>query len=223
MRVSIKMERTIKQLAAKHDVDLTRLEAYLQVRLDPYMPLAIYNAGMNTVRVRHINREWQSDPEIVFWTGSSAGWVAIEITQLVGGQRSYALLNDECSGLVSLDVARQASLTSFAEMWAQNIIDQGFLETGVKSPERFPLGHVVATPGAMVLLQKYKVLPQTVIERHVRCDWGELDEYDFRQNEEALEVGNRLLSRYVIAPGAILWLITEWDRSATTLLLPSEY
>jgi hypothetical protein len=133
------------------------------------------------------------------------------------------MLDDEGTGLVSIDHARQASLTSFAELWAKNLVEQEWLAGGEKMQERFPLGQVVATPGALALLAEHKLLPQTFIERHACGDWGTLNEFDRQQNEEALAEGNRLFSRYEVAPGAILWLITEWDRSATTLLLPSEY
>ena len=54
-------------------------------------------------------------------------------------------------------------------------------------------------------------------------DWGEVDEEDKRLNDAALKDGTRLLSAYVTSRGAGLWIITEADRSATTILLPSEY
>ena len=62
------------------------------------------------------------------------------------------------------------------------------------------------------------------LHRHLNGDWGDLDDYDKRQNDAALESGeDRLFSSYQVAPGLQLWIITEWDRSVTTLLLPSEY
>jgi hypothetical protein len=87
---------------------------------------------------------------------------------------------------------------------------------------RFALGQTFITPGAEEALQ---IAGQTAIEflrRHMSCDWGELSEDDIRENELSLQKGYRLLSSYRIGSQQ-LWIITEADRSATTLLLPSEY
>jgi hypothetical protein len=59
--------------------------------------------------------------------------------------------------------------------------------------------------------------------RHQRGDWGNLDEEDRESNEQALVEGSRLLSCYTARNGRRFWIITEWDRSATTILLPEEY
>ena len=87
----------------------------------------------------------------------------------------------------------------------------------------FALGQTFITPGAEEALQ---IAGQTAIEflrRHMSCDWGELSEDDVRENELSLEQGFRLLSNYQTGKGQQLWIITEADRSATTVLLPSEY
>ena len=88
---------------------------------------------------------------------------------------------------------------------------------------RFPLGQVVATPGALEALAEAGENPATLLQRHVIGDWGELDEHDQQENELSVEGGLRLLSAYTLSNGARIWIITEADRSATTLLLPSEY
>jgi len=88
---------------------------------------------------------------------------------------------------------------------------------------RFALGQTFITPGAEEALQ---IAGQTAIEflrRHMSCDWGELSEDDIRENELSLKSGYRLLSNYRTGKGQQIWIITEADRSATTLLLPSEY
>jgi len=59
--------------------------------------------------------------------------------------------------------------------------------------------------------------------RHLTGDWGEVDDHDRRENELSVVQGFRLLSAYTLSNGTKLWIITEADRSATTLLLPSEY
>lgn len=88
---------------------------------------------------------------------------------------------------------------------------------------RFHLGRIVATPGALGALEDAGDSPGTFVKRHVTGDWGELDEEDRRENEFSVAQGFRLLSAYILSNGTKLWIITEADRSSTTLLLPSEY
>jgi hypothetical protein len=88
---------------------------------------------------------------------------------------------------------------------------------------RFPLGQVVATPGALQALAEAGENPMPFIVRHVTGDWGDLDEHDRQENEFSVLHGFRILSAYTLSTGARIWIITEADRSATTLLLPSEY
>src|SRR6266699_6897994 len=90
------------------------------------------------------------------------------------------------------------------------------------SVTRFALGQTFITPGAEEALE---IAGQTAIQflrRHMSCDWGELSEDDIRENELSLNEGFRLLSNYRTTKGQKLWIITEADRSATTILLPSE-
>jgi glutamate 5-kinase len=87
----------------------------------------------------------------------------------------------------------------------------------------FPLGQVVATPGALTALLEAGQSPLVFLVRHVTGDWGELDAEDIQENEYSLQHGLRLFSAYKTAKDEKLWVITEWDRSVTTLLLPSEY
>ena len=88
----------------------------------------------------------------------------------------------------------------------------------------FPLGRLVATPGAMELLRSAdeKDLLPKLLERHQLGDWGDVPLEDTRENEFSVRYGFRVLSSYQVA-GERLWIITERDRSATALLLPSEY
>lgn len=87
----------------------------------------------------------------------------------------------------------------------------------------FPLGRLVATPGAIALLRHAgeDLLP-ALLERHRTGDWGEVPPEDARENEVSVRHGFRIISSYRV-DGERLWVITERDRSATTLLLPSEY
>ncbi|HYL15138.1 MAG TPA: hypothetical protein VEV41_19015 [Terriglobales bacterium] len=88
---------------------------------------------------------------------------------------------------------------------------------------RFPLGRLLATPGALEALEKASQQPEEFLDRHANGDWGELDSHDAKENEFSLQRSLRLLSSYTTAAGDKLWIITEADRSATTLLLPEEY
>ena len=87
----------------------------------------------------------------------------------------------------------------------------------------FPLGQTVATPGALALLDHAGVNASTLLVRHQNGDFGDLDEADRVANANAIRNHTRILSAYMLARGKRIWIITEADRSATTLLLPSEY
>ncbi len=91
------------------------------------------------------------------------------------------------------------------------------------SASRFSLGTVVATPAALAALQATGQSPIEFLHRHVSGDWGDVGASDALENELALKQGLRLLSVYALADGTRLWIITEADRSATTLLLPEDY
>ena len=88
---------------------------------------------------------------------------------------------------------------------------------------RFPLGDIVATPGAIEALREAKQTPLALLRRHQRGDWGNLCEEDKAENEFSLTHDLRLLSAYTLPTEVTIWVITEWDRSVTTLLLPQEY
>ena len=87
----------------------------------------------------------------------------------------------------------------------------------------FPLGRVCCTPGALEELSRLSVHPIQLLARHVTGDFGDLCAEDTAANLAAIVDRTRLLSSYELAPGAKVWVITEADRSATTVLLPSEY
>ncbi len=87
----------------------------------------------------------------------------------------------------------------------------------------FPLGQVVATPGALEFLATAGQTPDEFLRLHVVGNWGEVDDEDKQANDDALKSGARLLSAYRTLKGERLWVITEADRSSTCLLLPSEY
>jgi hypothetical protein len=85
----------------------------------------------------------------------------------------------------------------------------------------FPFGQTVITPGALEKLSSAAV--NSALDRHAKGDWGDVPREDWQANERALEEGTRLLSSYRDSRGVKFWIITEADRSATTVLLPEEY
>jgi len=88
---------------------------------------------------------------------------------------------------------------------------------------RFALGQIVGTPGAIEAMEQAGQDPTELLTRHVTGDWGELDEEDRAQNDYSVKNDLRILSAYTLDNGIRVWVITEWDRSVTTILLPSEY
>lgn len=93
--------------------------------------------------------------------------------------------------------------------------------TGIKTI-CFPLGHLVATPGALELLDRTGENASELLQRHQRGDWGDVPPEDAIENENSIVNGCRIMSSYPLGDERI-WIITEADRSATTLLLPEEY
>jgi hypothetical protein len=88
---------------------------------------------------------------------------------------------------------------------------------------RFPLGRVVATPGAIETMEAANINSFDLLARHHQGDWGDLTADDKRENEFSVNKPLRIFSSYKISDSDKVWIITEADRSATTLLLPSEY
>lgn len=88
---------------------------------------------------------------------------------------------------------------------------------------KFPLGKVVVTLGGSELLKEAEQNPLEFVERHARLDRGTLSQDDWNANFEALKNGERIFSAFKTEGGDDLWVITEADRSITTVLLPEEY
>ena len=92
----------------------------------------------------------------------------------------------------------------------------------VQNSVRLPLGHVVATPAALDLVREHGLDVVALLHRHRSGDWGDVSRHDARANDRSARNGTRVLSAYDTAGGR-LWIITEADRSATTVLRPSDY
>jgi hypothetical protein len=87
----------------------------------------------------------------------------------------------------------------------------------------FALGKTSLTTKAYHALEKAGVPVSALLERHQHADWGAMSQEDWDLNDLALRQGGRLLSAYTLRTGEEIWVITEGDHSATTVLLPSEY
>ena len=94
---------------------------------------------------------------------------------------------------------------------------------------KFKLGQIVGTPGAISALSRAKQSPSEFLNRHHRFDWGDICNGDKILNDEAvsyegdMDKQQRILSSYKTILNEVVWIITEWDRSVTTILLPEEY
>lgn len=87
----------------------------------------------------------------------------------------------------------------------------------------FELGAIVATPGALEAVREAGDDLGLLLIRHANGDWGTLDSEDWEENDRSVLQGSRILSAYTTSKGERIWIITEHDRSVSTILLPSEY
>lgn len=96
--------------------------------------------------------------------------------------------------------------------------------TSLDPPQiKFPPGQLVMTPRASTAFVRARQTAIPYLLRHIQGDWGELDVHDVQKNENSLQHGLRLLSKYTLVDRTVIWIITEADRSVTTILLPEEY
>ncbi|HQR42658.1 MAG TPA: hypothetical protein PLX97_08235 [Gemmatales bacterium] len=95
-------------------------------------------------------------------------------------------------------------------------------ESNTLSQSLFSLGQVVATPALIKHFEQHRIDFWHYLARHVSGDFGDLDDTDKAANRQAIQLGGRVFSAYDIA-GLRIWIITEADRSSTTVLFPSEY
>jgi len=97
------------------------------------------------------------------------------------------------------------------------------MSNDIKNGPRFPMGRPAITPAAEAALNAVGIHPIRLLARHIHGDWGDLSVEDLAANELALRTGRRLLSSYTLPGVGNVWIITEADRSATTILLPDDY
>ena len=90
----------------------------------------------------------------------------------------------------------------------------------------FKLGKVVQTAGvaeAILTSKEFSKFVAHSLRRYTQCDWGEVDKEDCEANDDAVKNGDRILASYISSDGVKIWIITECDRSYTTILFPDEY
>jgi hypothetical protein len=96
-------------------------------------------------------------------------------------------------------------------------------KTATQSAIRFSLGRMFLTPGAIEALEEAGQPANEFISRHARLEQGELSAEDYKENLFSVDKALRIFSAFKTAQDVKLWVITEADRSSTTILLPSEY
>ncbi len=129
------MTTVITSIATRHNIDLHKKDAHLRLDMPGFDRLCIERIGPRCIAVAHyfeMNGDLIAEPDIVFFVDSIGVWFPISISQSLTGWREYAELNDAGTALVRYQPQAQKDLAEFAEMWAQNIRDQGWLEAGVR-------------------------------------------------------------------------------------------
>lgn len=133
MKPSPKMKEEIEKLALKHEVPLAQVGDHFRLDMRYYDRLCVEKIGVNRISVAHyfeMNGDLVPDPDIVFFVQDSGDWCPIGINQSIGGWRSYVKMTPDGAGIEACDTVGQAELADFAEIWAQNLADQGWLERG---------------------------------------------------------------------------------------------
>jgi hypothetical protein len=97
------------------------------------------------------------------------------------------------------------------------------IPAGNRPAVNLPLGQLVFTPGALDALAKAGQNGKELLDRHCRGDWGDVNAQGSAANDRAITEGDRILSAYSLKDQTKVWIITEADRSVTTILLPDEY
>jgi hypothetical protein len=85
------------------------------------------------------------------------------------------------------------------------------------------LGSIVATPAAIRYMNEYSIDARYLLVRHMKGDWGDMGAQDIAANDRALATNERVMSSFKNAGPEPVWVITERDRSVTTILMPSDY
>ena len=191
---------------------------------------------------REVKRDWtqgQKYPRIAFpsnlkfdlWEGRDSPIVHLfgELDLPIQHTRDEAFeqafdIGEQCGYMVAPMGEDRLQLISYEDHLLVTYDNEKRMMVDVEAVKQFfALGQVLATPGALETLEEAGKDPQEFLMRHQSGDWGDLSEEDKQENELSVKEGYRILSAYVLESGQKVWVITEADRSATTLLRPSEY
>lgn len=145
---------------------------------------------------------------------------AMEEGAIVGAASLYTDLLNAALGAVDWQEIAASWIDDFCPEPASEAPAPEWPTTSLTEP-LFSLGRTIATPGALDAISAEEIA--WAISRHERGDWGLVDDHDRAENERSLHAGFRLMSVYQTTSGVRFWIITEADRSATTVLLPDEY
>ena len=135
MRSCPQMEKVIKALAEKHSVNLQHVDANFRLDMSGFDRLCVERISPGCISVAHyfeMNGDLVAEPDIVFFVDFSGAWFPLSISQSLTGWREYAELDDAGIAIARYKPQAQKDLAEFAELWAQNIRDQGWLENGVR-------------------------------------------------------------------------------------------
>ena len=135
MEASPKMQKVVEAIGQKFGVDFTQTAAQIRLDMPHYDRLCIENIGFKRISVAHYfesNGDLVAEPDIVFFMDDEQGWLPIEITQSMTGWASYVEMSDDGMTILQCVEYKQIDLARFAETWAQNIIDQKWLERATK-------------------------------------------------------------------------------------------
>jgi hypothetical protein len=140
MKSCRKMQAIITELAQQHKMDLSAPQSHLRLEKGLYQPLVIEKIGLRQISVAHYreqNGDLLQDPEIVFFI-TETGWYPLEITQVFPGWKQIATVDEEKNQIVRAKLRLMESVAEFAEMWADNLRDQGWLEITAKHQMQEP-------------------------------------------------------------------------------------
>ncbi len=167
---------------------------------------------------------WPSPAAVVdFGIDSERHYAALQHAVMQHGVTAGELDNAACNGPALTALIRPDSPfhgLTFTTSW-DDLVRTIPSPVEVPTEAKFLAGRLVATPGALEALSQADI--QDALGRHLACDWGDVCDSDKAENDAALRDGDRLLSAYRTSGGQKFWVLTEADRSVTTVLLPDEY
>ncbi|MGF1804333.1 type I restriction endonuclease subunit M [Aliivibrio sifiae] len=122
------------------------------------------------------------------------------------------------STAINSTITKETQATNVSPFEQSGVLKNESIQS--KEPIPFFLGTVILTQGINILCQGEHEAMDVFVKRHALCDWGTSE--DWEMNNEATHNGDRIISQYDFQ-GTTIWIITEHDRSVTTILLPNEY